>query len=100
MKSLVVFDLDGALALSKSSLDAEMAALLGRLFAIVKVAVISGGAWAQFEKQVLAFLPHDDHLSLSLLPTCGRLGIASLPAGLAASNIPQRVNDSTDGPSD
>ena len=52
MKSLVVFDLDGTLALSKSSLDAEMAALLVRLLAIVKVAVISGGAWAQFEKQV------------------------------------------------
>jgi phosphomannomutase len=72
MKSLVVFDLDGTLALSKSSLDAEMAALLGRLLAIVKVAVISGGAWAQFQKQVLAFLPHDDRLkSLSMLPTCG-----------------------------
>ena len=72
MKSLVVFNLDGTLAPSKSSLDAEMAALLGRLLGIVKVAVISGGAWTQFEKQVLAFLPHDDRLKgLSLLPTCG-----------------------------
>ena len=72
MKSLVVFDLDGTLALSKSSVDAEMAALLGRLLAIAKVAVISGGAWSQFEKQVLAFLPHDDRLKgLSMLPTCG-----------------------------
>ena len=72
MKSLVVFDLDGTLAASKASLDAEMAALLGRLLGIVKVAVISGGAWSQFEKQVLAFLPHDDRLkSLSMLPTCG-----------------------------
>ena len=72
MKSLVVFDLDGTLAASKASLDAEMAALLGRLLGIVKVAVISGGAWLQFEKQVLAFLPHDERLkSLSMLPTCG-----------------------------
>ena len=72
MKSLIVFDLDGTLALSKSSVDAEMAALLGRLLAIAKVAVISGGAWSQFEKQVLAFLPHDDRLKrLSMLPTCG-----------------------------
>jgi HAD superfamily hydrolase (TIGR01484 family) len=72
MKSLIVFDLDGTLAASKASLDAEMAALLGRLLGIVKVAVISGGAWLQFEKQVLAFLPHDDRLkSLSMLPTCG-----------------------------
>lgn len=49
-----------------------MAALFGRLLGIVKVAVISGGAWTQFEKQVLAFLPHDDGLKgLSMLPTCG-----------------------------
>jgi HAD superfamily hydrolase (TIGR01484 family) len=72
MKALIVFDLDGTLAPSKSSLDTEMAGLLGRLLEIVKVAVISGGAWTQFEKQVLAFLPHDDRLKqLSMLPTCG-----------------------------
>ncbi|WP_294538702.1 HAD-IIB family hydrolase [uncultured Rhodoblastus sp.] len=72
MKDLVIFDLDGTLAPSKSSLDAEMAGLLGRLLGIVQVAIISGGALGQFEKQVLAFLPHDDRLkSLSLLPTCG-----------------------------
>ena len=72
MKSLIIFDLDGTLALSKSNLDSEMATLLGRLLGTVDVAIISGGAWAQFEKQVLAFLPHDVRLKrLSLLPTCG-----------------------------
>ncbi len=72
MKKLIVFDLDGTLAASKSSLDPEMAALLHDLLGIVKVAVISGGAWPQFEKQVLANLPHDERLvNLSLLPTCG-----------------------------
>ena len=72
MKKLIVFDLDGTLAESKSSLDAEMATLLSALPAIVKVAVISGGDWRQFEKQVLSNLPHDEHLkNLSLLPTCG-----------------------------
>lgn len=72
MKRLIVFDLDGTLAESKSSLDAEMAALLSALLRIAKVAVISGGAWSQFEAQVLSKLPHDDHLArLSLLPTCG-----------------------------
>lgn len=72
MKKLVVFDLDGTLAESKSPLDAEMASLLVRLLDKVKVAIISGGAWAQFEKQVLPHLPHDEHLrALSLLPTCG-----------------------------
>ena len=72
MKRLIVFDLDGTLAESKSSLDAEMATLLSALLAIVKVAVISGGDWPQFEKQVLSNLHHDEHLkNLSLLPTCG-----------------------------
>jgi hypothetical protein len=72
MKRLVVFDLDGTLAQSKSSLDAEMGALLGSLLGIVKVAVISGGNWPQFEKQLLSNLPHDACLAnLSLLPTCG-----------------------------
>jgi phosphomannomutase len=72
MKTLVVFDLDGTLAESKSSIDAEMAALLDSLLDIVKVAVISGGAWQQFEQQMLAHLSHGDALkNLSLLPTCG-----------------------------
>jgi len=72
MKKLIVFDLDGTLAESKASLDAEMATLLAALLDIVKVAVISGGDWPQFEKQVLSNLPHDERLkNLSLLPTCG-----------------------------
>jgi HAD superfamily hydrolase (TIGR01484 family) len=72
MKRLIVFDLDGTLAESKSSLDPEMAMLLHDLLGIVKVAVISGGDWPQFEKQVLSHLPHDETLvNLSLLPTCG-----------------------------
>ncbi|CAN5752379.1 HAD-IIB family hydrolase [soil metagenome] len=72
MKKLIVFDLDGTLAESKASLDAEMAALLSKLLGIVKVAVISGGDWPQFEKQVLSALPHAERLkNLSILPTCG-----------------------------
>jgi len=72
MKKLIVFDLDGTLAESKASIDAEMASLLDHLLKIVKVSIISGGAWSQFEKQVLAHLSHDGCLhNLSLLPTCG-----------------------------
>ncbi len=72
MKKLIVFDLDGTLAESKASIDAEMATLLDHLLKIVKVSVISGGAWLQFEKQVLAHLSKDGRLkNLSLLPTCG-----------------------------
>jgi len=49
-----------------------MAALLHDLLGVVKVAVISGGDWPQFETQLLSNLPHDERLAnLSLLPTCG-----------------------------
>src|SRR5580704_16827896 len=72
MKKLIVFDLDGTLAESKSPLDAEMSRLLHDLLGIVKVAVISGGDWMQFENQVLSQLLHDQSLeNLSILPTCG-----------------------------
>ena len=72
MKKLIVFDLDGTLAASKSSLDAEMLSLLHELLGVVKVAVISGGAWLQFERQMLSKFPQDDRLAkLSILPTCG-----------------------------
>jgi phosphomannomutase len=72
VKRLIVFDLDGTLAKSKSSVDAEMSGLLHSLLGIVRVAIISGGAWPQFEAQVLAGLPRDPRLTkMSLLPTCG-----------------------------
>src|ERR1017187_10443925 len=72
VKKLIVFDLDGTLAASKSSLDAEMSSLLHDLLSIVKVAIISGGSWLQFERQVLSHLPQDERLArLSILPTCG-----------------------------
>jgi phosphomannomutase len=72
MIKLIVFDLDGTLAESKSSLDLEMSGLLCDLLGITRVAVISGGDWPQFEKQLLTNLPTDERLAnLSLLPTCG-----------------------------
>jgi phosphomannomutase len=72
MKRLIVFDLDGTLAPSKSSLEKDMAEHLDNLLTVAKVSVISGGAWPQFEKQLLANLPKDDKLGgLSLLPTSG-----------------------------
>jgi HAD superfamily hydrolase (TIGR01484 family) len=72
VKKLIVFDLDGTLAESKSSLDQEMALLITSLLKVVKVAIISGGDWPQFEKQILSHLPNDDGLAnLSMLPTCG-----------------------------
>ncbi|HEX4179512.1 MAG TPA: HAD-IIB family hydrolase [Caulobacteraceae bacterium] len=72
MKSLIAFDLDGTLAESKSPMDKEMARLMRGLLAVAKVAIISGGAWPQFEKQVLPNLADGRRLdNLSLLPTCG-----------------------------
>jgi hypothetical protein len=50
LKRLVVFDLDGTLAESKSALGPEMALFFDALLRIVKVAVISGGGWPQFEQ--------------------------------------------------
>jgi phosphomannomutase len=72
VKSLIIFDLDGTLAKSKSTLEPEMARLLDKLLSVVKVSIISGGAWPQFESQVLTHLPKDDRLkNLFLLPTSG-----------------------------
>jgi HAD superfamily hydrolase (TIGR01484 family) len=71
VKTLIVFDLDGTLAESKAALDAEMATLLNALLSIVKVAVISGGDWPQFETQLLSNLSDEKLKNLTLLPTCG-----------------------------
>jgi HAD superfamily hydrolase (TIGR01484 family) len=72
LKKLIVFDLDGTLAESKSAIDAEMAVLMAGLMAVAKVAVISGGDWPQFEKQLIANLPRGRAMeNLLLLPTCG-----------------------------
>jgi HAD superfamily hydrolase (TIGR01484 family) len=49
-----------------------MAATLARLLAVTDVAVISGGDWPQFEKQVASRLPADATLDrLWLMPTTG-----------------------------
>lgn len=51
-KKLIVFDLDGTLAESKSPIDQEMALLLGRLLQVKKVAVIGGGKYDLFQRQL------------------------------------------------
>ncbi|MEZ0106809.1 phosphomannomutase [Catenulispora sp. EB89] len=70
---VMAFDLDGTLAESKSAITARMAGLLVRLLDEVQVCIISGGAFPQFQTQVL------DHLdatpqqlaALNLMPTNG-----------------------------
>nr|MBC7611337.1 HAD-IIB family hydrolase [Pseudopedobacter sp.] len=72
MKKLIIFDLDGTLAESKSAIDQEIGNLLSRLLEVAQEAIISGGAWPQFEKQVLDHLPANyPTKKLSILPTCG-----------------------------
>ena len=72
MKRLIAFDLDGTLAESKQPLSPEMAETLGRLLAVTDVAVISGGDWPQFDKQVASRLPADAARErLWLMPTTG-----------------------------
>ena len=72
MKKLIIFDLDGTLAKSKSPIDQEMAELLKSLLEVAQVSIISGGDWPQFQKQVLDHLPKNSLFQkLSILPTCG-----------------------------
>ncbi len=71
-KKLIIFDLDGTLAESKSIMDGEMTKLLGELLAVKKVAVISGGRFEQFKIEFLdsLALANFDLRSLYLFPTC------------------------------
>ena len=72
MKSFVVFDLDGTLALSKQALDADMAGLLSGLLEVCSVCIISGGDWPQFQSQIVDRLPQGTRLErLHLMPTTG-----------------------------
>jgi hypothetical protein len=72
MKRLIIFDLDGTLAESKARIDEEMAGLLTQLLTVARAAVISGGDWRQFDKQVIGYLAQGTDFSrLYILPTCG-----------------------------
>lgn len=72
MIRLVAFDLDGTLAESKQPLKDSMGEALASLLTVAHVAVISGGDWPQFEKQVASRLPPNADLSrLWLMPTTG-----------------------------
>lgn len=72
MKQLIAFDLDGTLAESKQPLQDSMQEALCRLLTVAHVAVISGGDWPQFQKQVASRLPaRSDFSRLWLMPTTG-----------------------------
>ncbi len=70
-KKIIVFDLDGTLAFSKSDIDSEMSGLIGKLLEVKKVALISGGGYPQIEKSFVNKLDVDKELfyNLFLFPT-------------------------------
>lgn len=72
-KKVIVFDLDETLTETRSSITDEMSELVEKLLKKFQVCVISGGAFGQFEKQLLSNLKVGDELlsSLHLMPTCG-----------------------------
>lgn len=70
-KNLIVFDLDGTLAPTKSTIDKEMSRLVERLLKAKKVAVIGGGKFELFQQQLLNGLKTPKNLltNLFLFPT-------------------------------
>lgn len=70
--SVVAFDLDGTLAVSKQPMEPRMARLFSTLTTLCDVAVISGGRYELFATQILSTLDGDaDRSRLHLMPTCG-----------------------------
>ncbi len=72
-QKVIVCDLDGTLAPSKASLEKSMADVLCKVLEKHKLAVISGGAYKQFQKQFLTHLECDGEKlqNLYLFPTNG-----------------------------
>ncbi|MGC8567790.1 MAG: HAD-IIB family hydrolase [Candidatus Micrarchaeia archaeon] len=70
-KKVVVADLDGTLAESKTEVDSEMAGLIARLLESRSLAVISGAGFSQFQKQFIKNIKCDGKLlqRLYIFPT-------------------------------
>ncbi len=72
LPKLVIFDLDGTLAVSKMPMTQEMGHMLTQLLLQTRVAIISGGRYLQFEKQVFPALPDTAQKErLFIFPTSG-----------------------------
>ncbi len=72
-KKVIVCDLDGTLAVSKSPLSKDMAEVICHILSRYYFAVVSGGSYRQFEKQFISQLHCEPFLlkNLSLFPTMG-----------------------------
>lgn len=73
MKKVIAFDLDNTLAESKSQIPDVMSEALGRLLQKYDVAIISGGRFEQFIKQVISRLSvsSEEMGRIHIMPTCG-----------------------------
>lgn len=72
MYKMIIFDLDGTLALSKCAITKTTANLLHLLLKRYKVAIITGGDFQRFEKQIFPMIEKDEDLmtNLYICPTC------------------------------
>ncbi|MEO7369495.1 MAG: HAD-IIB family hydrolase [Ilumatobacteraceae bacterium] len=72
-RRLIAFDLDGTLAVTKSAISDAMSVRLRDLLARYEVCIISGGAFEQFDKQVIEHLGAGPELlaKLHIMPTSG-----------------------------
>jgi len=72
-KKVIVCDLDGTLAESKGAITQSMSDVICRLLSRHYLAVVSGGAYEQFQKQFLSNLscPEEKLANLFLFPTMG-----------------------------
>lgn len=72
-RTLIAFDLDDTLAITKSPISDRMSELLGKLLETHEVCVITGGDFGQIEKQVVKRLDVSPLLmrKLHIMPTCG-----------------------------
>lgn len=72
MYKMIIFDLDGTLALSKCAISKSTAILLQQLLKKYKVAIITGGDFPRFETQIFPMIGNDEEIlsNLYICPTC------------------------------
>lgn len=72
-RSVIAFDLDDTLAVTKSPISDRMSELLGQLIEHYDICIISGGKYEQFKKQVIDRIDIPKHRlnKFHLMPTCG-----------------------------
>lgn len=71
MAQIAIFDIDNTLTESRSRISPSMAQALSALVDKMPVALISGGSFEDFDKQVVSALSHAKKENLYVLPTSG-----------------------------